>query len=145
MMNAVVKPYHEMCLNSSELIVPRDTYQRALHPARVARIAKEFDERVANEPKISFRDGHYYVMDGQNTIAARKFLNGCMAWFTNAKQANIRRETYTSQLMKGGHFTMNLPLFISSANFLLMKSLLLVLFRGLCSLLGLTAQQKIHR
>ena len=27
MMNAVVKPYHEMCLNSSELIVPRDTYQ----------------------------------------------------------------------------------------------------------------------
>lgn len=75
-MNAVVKPYHEMCLNSSELIVPRDTYQRALHPARVARIAKEFDERVANEPKISFRDGHYYVMDGQNTIAARKFLNG---------------------------------------------------------------------
>ena len=144
MMNAVVKPYHEMCLNSSELIVPRDTYQRALHPARVARIAKEFDERVANEPKISFRDGHYYVMDGQNTIAARKFLNGCMDWFTNAKQANIRRETYTSQLMKGGHFTMNLPLFISSANFLLMKSLLLVLFRGLCSLLGLTAQQKIH-
>ena len=299
MMNAVVKPYHEMCLNSSELIVPRDTYQRALHPARVARIAKEFDERVANEPKISFRDGHYYVMDGQNTIAARKFLNGgedlqirckvyfgmtereeallfaqqtgiserlsagqklralifagepaavafqqatelagvhlsfeegrgkqrisciatayhefirlgpelyiesldvllnawngepdsmssanllgicrfvelyhseysksrliaklrqvdalktfvhhtsygCMVWFTNAKQANIRRETYTSQLMKGGHFTMNLPLFISSANFLLMKSLLLVLFRGLCSLLRLTAQQKIN-
>ena len=72
MMNAVVKPYHEMCLNSSELIVPRDTYQRALHPARVARIAKEFDERVANEPKISFRDGHYYVMDGQNTIAGQK-------------------------------------------------------------------------
>lgn len=62
MMNAVVKPYHEMCLNSSELIVPRDTYQRALHPARVARIAKEFDERVANEPKISFRDGHYTLI-----------------------------------------------------------------------------------
>ena len=60
------------------------------------------------------------------------------------KQANIRWETYTSQLMKGGHFTMNLPLFISSANFLLMKSLLLVLFRGLCSLLRLTAQQKIN-
>ena len=37
--------YHEMCLNSSELIVPRDTYQRALHPARVARIPKEEFER----------------------------------------------------------------------------------------------------
>ena len=76
MMNAVVKPYHEMCLNSSELIVPRDTYQRALHPARVARIAKEFDERVANEPKISFRDGHYYVMDGQHTIEGCILPNG---------------------------------------------------------------------
>ena len=34
MMNAVVKPYHEMCLNSSELIVPRDTYQRSCCPHR---------------------------------------------------------------------------------------------------------------
>ena len=144
MMNAVVKPYHEMCLNSSELIVPRDTYQRALHPARVARIAKEFDERVANEPKISFRDGHYYVMDGQNTIAARKFLNGCMAWFTNAKQANIRRETYTSQLMKGGHFTMNLPLFISSANFQLINICLHRIKKVRFYLHTLTSQQKIH-
>mgnify|MGYP000007630317 CR=1 FL=1 len=39
MMNAVVKPYHEMCLNSCELIVQRDTYLRALHRALVARIA----------------------------------------------------------------------------------------------------------
>lgn len=74
--NAVEKPYHEICLNSSQLIVPRDTYQRGLIPARVAQIANAFDERIANEPKISFRDGRYYVMDGQNTIAARKFLNG---------------------------------------------------------------------
>jgi hypothetical protein len=34
-----------------------------------------FDERIANEPKVSYRDGHYYVFDGQHTIAARKFLN----------------------------------------------------------------------
>ena len=74
--NAVEKPYHEICLNSSQLIVPRDTYQRGLIPARVAQIANAFDERIANEPKISFRNGRYYVMDGQNTIAARKFLNG---------------------------------------------------------------------
>ena len=40
MMNAVVKPYHEMCLNSSELIVPRDTYQRALHPLSLIHISE---------------------------------------------------------------------------------------------------------
>ena len=34
------------------------------------------DERIANEPKVSCRDGRYYVFDGQHTIAARKLLNG---------------------------------------------------------------------
>ena len=112
MMNAVVKPYHEMCLNSSELTVPRDTYQRALHPARVARIAKEFDERVANEPKISFRDGHYYVMDGQNTIAARKFLNGgddlqirCKVYFNMTEQEEallFAQQTGISERLSAG-------------------------------------------
>ena len=129
MMNAVVKPYHEMSLNSSELIVPRDTYQRALHPARVARIAKEFDERVANEPKISFRDGHYYVMDGQNTIAARKFLNGgddlqirCKVYFNMteqeeallfAQQTGISEQLYRSKILQR---TYN-PLYINSDSF----------------------------
>ena len=47
---------------------------------------------------------------------------GCMVWFTNAKQANIRRETYTSQLIKGERCTIERPLFISSANFQLIKS-----------------------
>lgn len=103
---------------------------------RVKRIQKEaFDEVLKSKRKVE--------EDVLKTFVHHTSY-GCMDWFTNAKQVNIRRETYTSQLMKGGHFTMNLPLFISSANFLLMKSLLLVLFRGLCSLLGLTAQQKIH-
>lgn len=31
---------------------------------------------IANEPKVSFRDGHYYVFDGQHTIVARKHMNG---------------------------------------------------------------------
>ena len=112
MMNAVVKPYHEMCLNSSELIVPRDTYQRALHPARVARIAKEFDERVANEPKISFRDGHYYVMDGQNTIAAteiserrRRFADSLQGlfWYDRTRRSLLfAQQTGISERLSAG-------------------------------------------
>lgn len=107
----------------------------------------------ALESQLCYFHSHCYIdqsflAESSGLFLLKTFVHhtsyGCMVWFTNAKQANIRRETYTSQLMKGGHFTMNLPLFISSANFLLMKSLLLVLFRGLCSLLGLTAQQKIN-
>ena len=66
----------EVMLGSEELIIPRTTYQRTLNEDRVRRIAAEFDERIANEPKVSSRNGRYYVFDGQHTIAARKLLNG---------------------------------------------------------------------
>ena len=32
------------------------TYQRKLDKNKVKRIAAEFDERIANEPKLSYRD-----------------------------------------------------------------------------------------
>ena len=43
---------------------------------KVARIAANFSEYIANEPKVSYRDGRYFVFDGQNTIEARKTCNG---------------------------------------------------------------------
>lgn len=67
--------HHEMVINSKFLEVPRSYYQRHLNANRVKRIAAEFDERIANAPKVSYRDGHYYVFDGQHTIAARKLRN----------------------------------------------------------------------
>ena len=70
------KSYEVMFISSSDLSVTRDTYQRELNSRRVREIAENFDERVANEPKVSARDGRFYVFDGQHTIAARKLLNG---------------------------------------------------------------------
>ena len=66
-------PYKMMYVNSSE--IDTTTYQRALDKNKVNRIAAEFDERIVNEPKLSIRDGKYYVFDGQHTIAARKIMN----------------------------------------------------------------------
>lgn len=68
-------PHEIMNINSKELIIPKE-YQRRLRPERVSRIVAKFDEHIANEPKVSFRDGYYYVFDGQHTIAARKKMNG---------------------------------------------------------------------
>ena len=70
------KEYKEMYIRSNELEIPRRAYQRSLNVARVRQIAKHFDERIANEPKVSLRNGHYYVFDGQHTIAARVERNG---------------------------------------------------------------------
>ncbi len=70
--------YKVMDLNTAQLEIPRETYQRELSPDRVRRIVKAFDERIANEPKVSYRGGHYYVFDGQHTIAARtKCISEC--------------------------------------------------------------------
>ena len=46
--------HHEMVINSKFLEVPRSYYQRNLNANRVKRIAAEFDERIANAPKVSF-------------------------------------------------------------------------------------------
>ena len=53
------KKYKEQRIISTELLIPRNTYQRELNTDRVHKIVKQFDERVANEPKVSFRAGNY--------------------------------------------------------------------------------------
>lgn len=63
-------------IDTSLLEVSREDYQKPLNEKRVAQIVAEFDERIANEPKVSYRNGHYYVFDGQHTVAARIMLNG---------------------------------------------------------------------
>lgn len=52
-------------------------YQRPLDQRRVEKIAKEFSGDLFNEPKVSYRDGKYWVFNGQHSIAAwRKYHNG---------------------------------------------------------------------
>lgn len=63
-------------INSKDLQVLGEDYQRDVNESRVAKIIANFNETVANEPKVSFRDGKYYVFDGQHTIAARIAMNG---------------------------------------------------------------------
>lgn len=66
--------YKLMEVNSHDLEIP-EAYQRRLNTNRVARIVAGFDERIANEPKVSFRDGRYFVFNGQHTVSARKKMN----------------------------------------------------------------------
>ena len=76
MMNENKYSYKQMSLFSSQLVIPRETYQRPFTSPRAKVIADNFDERIANEPKVSYRDGKYFVFDGQHTIAARVLRAG---------------------------------------------------------------------
>ena len=59
-------------VDAAEEAVP-GTRQKVLS-GEVKPTAAEFDKRIANAPKVS-SNGHYYVFDGQHTIAARKLRN----------------------------------------------------------------------
>ena len=69
-------PYQLSVIHSSKLIYPRELYQRGVERKRVELIARDFNEYIVNEPKVSFRNGRYYVMDGQHTIEGCILLNG---------------------------------------------------------------------
>lgn len=54
-----------------------ELYQRKLDMNRVDRIVKEFNGDLFNEPKVSYRDGKFWVFNGQHSIAAwRKYFGG---------------------------------------------------------------------
>lgn len=72
---------------NSALLIPCAEYQRVLHVEKVAHIAENFSEYIANEPKVSFRDGRFYVFDGQNTVEARRTCNGGMELPSAAKSS----------------------------------------------------------
>ena len=61
-----------------DIFIPQERSKGAVsgHKVVVELIAADFNEYVANEPKISFRNGKYYVVDGQHTIEARILRNG---------------------------------------------------------------------
>ena len=70
-MNSIKTLYKLMEVSSRDLEIP-DAYQRKLNTERVAKIVAGFNERIANEPKVSFRDSHYYVFDWQHTTGTSK-------------------------------------------------------------------------
>lgn len=54
-----------------------ELYQRKLKMNRVKKIVEEFNGDIFNEPKVSYRDGKYWVFNGQHSLAAwRMLFNG---------------------------------------------------------------------
>ena len=57
----VTAPYQMVVIHSSKLIYPRELYQRGVERKRVELIARDFNEYIVNEPKVSFRNGRYFI------------------------------------------------------------------------------------
>lgn len=50
-------------------------YQRPLDMKRVGKICKEFNGDIFNEPKVSYRDGAYWIFNGQHSVAVWKKIH----------------------------------------------------------------------
>ena len=64
-----------MLLNTADL-VSSQPYQRDLDQKKIAQIVSNYDKHKFGIPKVSYRDGKYYVYDGQHRTVAIKTLNG---------------------------------------------------------------------
>ena len=64
-----------MFLNNSDLQISPEI-QRKLDPIRVQEIIQNFDPKLANPIKVSYRDGKYNIVDGMHTRAALCGING---------------------------------------------------------------------
>lgn len=67
--------YRYTQVHSKDIFVD-PVYQRHFNPRKVEKILKEFDPNLVNAPKVSLRDGKFWVFDGQHTIAVLKARNG---------------------------------------------------------------------
>ena len=61
---------------SSKCLVVDERYQRMIDFSRVKRIVSNFNPNLVNPIKVSFRDGRYYIFDGQHTLKALTTRNG---------------------------------------------------------------------
>ena len=51
-------------------------YQRPVDEKEVDRLIREWDDRLLDPVTVSFRDGRFYVVDGQHRISAMRKMNG---------------------------------------------------------------------
>ena len=63
-------------------------YQRPIDVKEVRKIVTHWDENQVNPPKVSYRNGKFYVFDGQHTINALKLRN-------NGKDVDVLCRVYT--------------------------------------------------
>ena len=63
-------------------------YQRPVNPKEVERLIREWDERLLDPITVSFRDGKFYVVDGQHRISAMREMNGGRGIMVNCKVYN---------------------------------------------------------
>lgn len=70
---------------NSKFILSEPSYQRGVDFSRVKKIVSNFNPNLVNPVKVSFRDGKYWVFDGQHTLKALVARNSNNDLMVNCK------------------------------------------------------------
>jgi hypothetical protein len=76
---------YEYRLLTSTALETDTSYQRRIDPGLVEKIVTNFDARVANTLKVSYRDGRFFVFDGAHTLLALKRVHGDAPFLVDCK------------------------------------------------------------
>ena len=60
---AIKRPYQMKTISSNLFVIDRKSYQRKKDKDKIAHIVSKWDERIANEPKISARGNFMFSTD----------------------------------------------------------------------------------
>ena len=60
----------------SDKLISSQAYQRYIKEKHVKEIADKFEVHRFGEPVVNYRDGNYYLVDGQHRIAVLIYMNG---------------------------------------------------------------------
>jgi hypothetical protein len=76
---------YEYRLLTSTALETDTSYQRRIDDELVGKIVANFDPRVANTLKVSYRDGRFFVFDGAHTLLALKRVQGDAPFLVDCK------------------------------------------------------------
>ena len=76
---------YEYRLLTSTALETDTSYQRRIDAELVDKIVANFDPRVANTLKVSYRDGRFFVFDGAHTLLAHKRVHGDAPFMVDCK------------------------------------------------------------
>ena len=66
----------EMTEIDTALLISGQPYQRPVKEKRLRELAQEWDPGMLEPPVVSFRDGKFYLVDGQNRVVLQKRMLG---------------------------------------------------------------------
>ncbi len=67
---------YEMTTINTGVLISGMPYQRSVRECKLARLMREWDPNLLDPLVVSYRDGNFFLIDGQNRVVVLRRMNG---------------------------------------------------------------------